>query len=171
MNPIRRTNLHSNVEDVTLSTLRTLLYNLRWWSCAFDICLANIFLKSFTNVFCLILSFFTWNISKHLLFFVVKGILVDIGCNLWHSLVLQSQIRNFPYTLKKSVSCVKLFSLNNFTLSLHEAPKAHYFCFLLLIQRSAVQQKSNAATLPDTKCFFYCKTHVLRTIAMFIVSQ
>jgi len=36
---------------------------------------------------------------------------------------------------------VKLFSLKNFALSLNEAPKAHYFCFLLLIQSSAVQQK------------------------------
>jgi len=48
---------------------------------------------------------------------------------------------------------VKLFSLKNFTLSLNEAPKAHYFCFLLLIQSSAVQQKSNKATLPNTKTF------------------
>ena len=61
--------------------------------------------------------------------------------NLWHSLVLQSQIGDFPYSLKKSVSCVKLFSMNNLTLSLNEAPKAHYFCFLLLIQPSTVQQK------------------------------
>jgi len=64
---------------------------------------------------------------------------------------------------------VKLFSLNNFTLSLNEAPKAHYFCFLLLIQSSAVQQKSNKATLPSTNTFL--KTRVVRTIAMFIASQ
>jgi len=81
---------------------------------------------------------------------VVKGILPDIGLNSRYSPVLQ--IGNFQLT-KKSVSCVKLFSLNNVTLSLHEAPKAHYFCFLLLIQRSAVQQKSNKATLPNTKTF------------------
>jgi len=43
--------------------------------------------------------------------------------------------------------------LKNFTQSLNEAPKAHYFCFLLLIQRSAVQQKSNKADLPNTKTF------------------
>ena len=48
---------------------------------------------------------------------------------------------------------MKLFSLKNFTLSLNEAPKAHYFCFLLPIQNSAVQQKSNKATLPNTKTF------------------
>ena len=84
---------------------------------------------------------------------VVKGILLDIGLNLWHSLVLQSQISNFPYSLKKAVSCMKLFSLKNFTLSLNEAPKAHYFLFLLLIQSSAVQQKSNKANLPNTKTF------------------
>ena len=60
---------------------------------------------------------------------VVKGILLDIGLNLWHSLVLQSQISNFPYSLKRSVSCVKLISLKNFTLSLNEAPKAHNFVF------------------------------------------
>ena len=70
---------------------------------------------------------------------VVNGILLNIGRNLWHSLVLQLQIINFPCSLKRSVSCVKQFSLSNFTLSLSEAPKAHYFCFLLLIQRSAVQ--------------------------------
>jgi len=51
---------------------------------------------------------------------------------------------------------VKLFSLNNFTLSLNEAPKVHYFCFLLFIESSAVQQKSNKATLPNTKTL--CKT-------------
>ena len=28
---------------------------------------------------------------------VVKGVLLDIGLNLWHSLVFQSQISNFPY--------------------------------------------------------------------------
>jgi len=48
---------------------------------------------------------------------------------------------------------VKLFSLKNFILSLNEAPKAHYFCFLLLIQSSAVQQKSNKTTLPNSKTF------------------
>jgi len=59
--------------------------------------------------------------------------------------------------------------LNNFTLSLNEAPKAHYFCCLLLIQRSSgVQQKSNKVTLPNTKSFFYCKTPVVRAIATFI---
>jgi len=41
----------------------------------------------------------------------------------------------------------------NFILLLNEALKAHYFCFLLLIQSSAVQQKSNKATLPNTKTF------------------
>jgi len=61
--------------------------------------------------------------------------------------------------------------LNNFTLSLNEAQKAHYFCFLLLIQRSAVQQKSNKATLPNMKSFFCCKTRVVHAIAMFIASQ
>jgi len=61
--------------------------------------------------------------------------------------------------------------LKNFTLSVNEAPKAHYFCFLLFIQRSAVQQKSNKATWPNTKSFFYWKTPVVRAIAMFIASQ
>jgi len=60
--------------------------------------------------------------------------------------------------------------LKNFTLSQNEAPKAHYFDFLLLIQRS-VQQKSNKAALPNPKGFFYCKTRVVRTIAVFIASQ
>jgi len=61
--------------------------------------------------------------------------------------------------------------LKNFILSLNDAPKAHYFCFLLLIQRSAVQQTSNKTTLPNTKSFFYCKTPVVRAIAMLIASQ
>jgi len=51
--------------------------------------------------------------------------------------------------------------LKNFALSRNETPKAHYFCFLLLIQRSAVQQKSNKATLPKTNSFFCCKTRVV----------
>jgi len=25
--------------------------------------------------------------------------------------------------------------------------------------------------LPNTKCFFYCKTRVVRTVAMFVASQ
>jgi len=58
---------------------------------------------------------------------VVKDILLDIELNLWHSLVVQSQISNISYSLKKSVSCVKIFSLKNFTLSLNRASKAHYF--------------------------------------------
>jgi len=81
---------------------------------------------------------------------VVKGILQDIGLNLRYSPVLQ--ISNFSLT-KNAVSCSKLFSLNNFTFSLNEAPKAHYFCFLLLIESSAVQQHSNKATLPNIKTF------------------
>ena len=84
---------------------------------------------------------------------VVKRILLDIGLNLRYSLVLLSQTSNFRCSLKKSVSCVKLFSLKNFTVSQNEVPKAHYFCFLLLIQSSAVQQKSNKATLPNNKTF------------------
>jgi len=48
---------------------------------------------------------------------------------------------------------VKLFSLKNFTLSLNEAPKAHYFCFLLLIWKFCWSQKANKATLPNTKTF------------------
>jgi len=155
----------------TFKFLRTLLCNLRRWSCTFDICLANIFLKTLTIVFCLLPSFFASTVSVprgplsghflHLKPFeasaslcVVNGILLDIGLHLWHSLVFQSQISNFPYSLIRSVSCVKLFSLKNFMLSLNEAPKAHTFCFLLLIQRSAVQQKSNKTTLPKHQKLF-----------------
>jgi len=82
---------------------------------------------------------------------VVKGILLDIGLNLRYSLVLQ--ISNFPYSRKKFFSYVKLFPLKNSALSLNETTKAHYFCFLLLVQSSGVQQKSNKATLPNTKTF------------------
>jgi len=111
-------------------------------------------------------TFFTWNFFEaSASLCVVNGILQDSGRNLWHSLVLQSQISNSPCSLKRSVSCVKLFSLNNFILLLNEAPKT--FCFLLLIQRSAVQQKSNKTALPNTKSFLYCKTRVVRTIAVY----
>jgi len=128
----------------------------------------KLFLKSLTNIFSPLFSLETfWSICVTC---VVKGMLLDIRLNLRHSLVLQSSISNFPYTLKKSVLCVKLFSLKNFTLWLNEAPKAHSF-FLVLIQRSAVQQNSNKATLPNTKCFFYCKTRVVGGIAMFVASQ
>ena len=177
-----------NVVHQLSSFLRTLLCNLPRWSCTFDTCLANIFLKSLTNIFCLLPSLFTSTISvprgplsghflhlKHFeasaSLFVVNGILLNIALNLWHSRVLQSQTSNFPNSLKRSGSCVKLFSLKNFMLSLNEAPKAHKFCFLLLIQRYAVQRKSNKATLPNTKNFFNCKTRVVRIIAMFIASH
>jgi len=81
---------------------------------------------------------------------VVRRILLDIGLNLKYSPVLQ--ISNFQLS-KKAVFCVKLFSLKNFILSPNKEPKAHSFCFLLLIQSSAVQQKSNKASLPNTKTF------------------
>jgi len=90
-----------------------------------------------------VLQTFSWNHSpiyfvcsiflhlKHFetseLLCVVKRILLDIGLNLRYSLLLLSQTGNTPYSLKKSVSCLKLFSLKNFSLSLNEAPKAHYF--------------------------------------------
>jgi len=41
--------------------------------------------------------------------------------------------------------------LKNFTLSLNEATKTHYFYFQLLVQRSAVEQKPT--TLPNTNAF------------------
>jgi len=84
---------------------------------------------------------------------VVKGTLLDIGLNLWHSQVFQSHISNFPYSLKESVSCVKPFSLKNFALSLNETPEAHYFCFLLLIQSSAVQQNQIRLLCQTSKAF------------------
>jgi len=85
---------------------------------------------------------------------VVKGILLDIGLNLRYSLVLQ--INNFPTHYKKLSPVWNYFRWRlprNFTLSLNEARKAHYFCFLLLVQNSAVHQNSNKATLPNTKTF------------------
>jgi len=97
--------------------------------------------------------------------------MLDIGLNLRYSLVLLPQTSNFPYSLKKSVSCVKLFLLKNFTLSLNEAPKSHYFCLLLLIQSSAVQQKSNTATLPNNKTFSTVKLALCVQSLMFIASQ
>jgi len=65
MNPIRRTYLLSNVEVVTLLTFHTNFQVFAHFALQyspmklyFDICLANIFLKSLTNIFCL-LPFFT----------------------------------------------------------------------------------------------------------------
>ena len=78
-----------------------------------------------------------------------------------------------PTKLKIKFFCLlcETIFVEEFALSLKEAQKVHYFCFPLLVQRSAVQQKSSKATLPSTKSFFYCKTRVVRTIAMFIASQ
>jgi len=65
MNPMRRTNLHSNIEVFMLSTLCTNFQDFAHFalqfspiSCAFDICFANIFLKSLTDIFFLLPSFF-----------------------------------------------------------------------------------------------------------------
>ena len=75
---MRRTNLHSNVEVVMLLMLCTNFQvfahfalqsspmKLYFW------CLANVFLKSLTNIFCLLPSFFTWNILKHLRYLCCK---------------------------------------------------------------------------------------------------
>jgi len=122
--PMCRTNLHWNVEVAMLSTLcinfqvfAYFICNIRRWSCTFDICLANIFLKSLTDMFCLLPSFLTSTLSfphgplsghflhlKHFetsaLLCVVNGILLHIGRNFWHFLVLQAQISNFHYSLK-----------------------------------------------------------------------
>jgi len=158
MNPMRRTNLHSNVEVVMLSTLCTIVLifarfvlqsspmKLYFWylSCKH--------FPEITRQYILFAPLFLHlkHFETSALLCVIKGLLLDIGLNLRYSPVLQ--ISNFPLT-KKAVSCVKLFSLKNFILSLNEAPKARYFCFLLLIKSSAVQQKSNKATLPNTKTF------------------
>jgi len=82
------------------------------------------------------------------------------------TLTRQSE-NSHPPECEHSLSVRKTIS----TPVVNEAPKAHYFCFLLLIQRSAVQQKSNKATLPNTTSLFYCKTPVVRAISMFIASQ
>jgi len=113
----------------TFMFLRTLLCNLRRWSVLlifvlqkFSWCHSPIYfvcsplssLETFRNI-CVTLC--------------CKGILLNIGLNLRYSQYSKSVI---SLLTKKAVSCVKLFSLKNFILSLNEAPKAHYFCFLLL---------------------------------------
>ena len=178
MNPMPRTNLHSNVEVFMLLTLCTNFHVFAHFALQFSPMKSYFWYLSCKHfpeithqyVFCSPLSSLEtfWNMCVTC---VVKGILLDIGLNLWHSPVLQSQISNFLYPLKKSVSCVKLFSLKNFTLSLNGVQEVHYFCFLLLIQRSGVQQKWKKATLRNTKSFFHCKTPVVRAIAMFVASQ
>jgi len=103
------------------------------------------------------------------LLFVVERMLLDIGLNLRYSLVL-SQTGNFPYSLKKSVSCMKLFSLKNFTLSLNEAPKARFFVFCYSF-KVLLFSKNQIKLLCQTTKLFHCKTRVVRTIAVFIASQ
>ena len=159
MNPIRRTNLHSNDEVVMILTLCTnfqVFAHFGLQSSPMKLCVWYLSCKHFpeiTNQYILIAPLFLHfkHFEASALLYVVKGILLDIGLNLWYSLVLQ--ISNLSYSLKTSVSCVKLFSLKNFTLSLNKAPKTHYFCFLLLIQSSDVQHKSSKATLPNSKIF------------------
>jgi len=144
MNPMRRENLHSNVEVVMLLTLCT---NFQVFA-HFTIFADEVVLLIFA------LQTFSWNYAP--IHFVCsplssletfRNICATLCCkrntarHRAYSLVLQ--IGNFPYSLKKSVSCVKLFSLKNLTLSLSEAQKAHWFCFLLFIQSSGAQQKLN----------------------------
>jgi len=118
---MRRTNLDSNVEVVMLLTLCTnfqvfahfalqsLLMKLYFWyfSC-----------KHFPEISyqCSLFAPLFLHL-KHFeafaLLCVAKGILLDIGLNLRHFLALQSQSSNFLYSVKKSVACVKLFSLKS----------------------------------------------------------
>jgi len=81
---------------------------------------------------------------------VVKGILLDIGLNLRYSLVLQ--ISNFPLTKKCCLLWENIFVKEVCTFT-KRGTKSAFFCFLLLIQSSAVQQNSYKATLPNTKTF------------------
>ena len=81
---------------------------------------------------------------------VVKGILLDIGLNLRYFPAFQ--ISNFPLA-KKSCLLRETIFVEEFYTFTKRGTKAHYFCFLLLIQSSAVQQKSNKAALPNTKTF------------------
>ena len=148
MNRMRRTILHSNAEVFMLLTLCTNFQVFAHFALQFSpmkLCFWYLSCKPFSEIthqyiFCWPL-FCLKHFEASASLCVVKGILLDIGLS-------------FPYSLKKSVSCVNLFSVKNFTLSPNEAQKAHWFCFLLLIQRSAVQRKSNKGTLPNTKSFF-----------------
>ena len=117
MNQMRRKKLHSNVEVVMLLTLCTNFQvfahfalqsspmKLYFWylSCKY--------FPEITHQYILFAPFFL-----HLKYFeasallcVVKGILLDIGLNLWHSLVLQAQISNFSYSLKICLLCETIF--------------------------------------------------------------
>jgi len=154
-----RTNSHSNDEVVTLLTLCTnflVFAHFVFQSSPMKLYFSYLSCKHFPEITHQYILFSP--LFLHLKHFETSSLLCvakgrDIGLNLRYSPVLQ--ISNLPLT-KKAVSCVKLFSINNFILSLNEVPKANYFCFLLLIQRSAVQQKSSKATLPNTKNNFYC---------------
>jgi len=136
MNPLRRTNLHSNVKVFMLLTLCTNFQDFAHFALQFSPMKLYFWYLSYkhfpeiTHQYIFALLFLRLkHFEASALLCVVKGILLDIELDLWHSLVLQWQISNFPFSLKKSVSCVKIFSLKNFTLSLNEAPKAHYvFC-------------------------------------------
>jgi len=52
---------------------------------------------------------------------------------------------------------MKLFSLKNFILSLSEAPKAHYFCFLLLIQHLLFSKNQTRLLCQTPKAFSIVK--------------
>jgi len=85
---------------------------------------------------------------------VVKGIPLDIGLNLRYSPVLQ--ISNFALTKKICLLCETIF-VEEFYIFTKRGTESALFLFLLLIQSSAVQQKSNKATLPNTKTFSTAK--------------
>jgi len=105
------------------------------------------------------------------LLYVVKGILLDIGLNLRYSLGLLSHTSNFPYTLIKICLLCEIIFVEEFYTFTKQGTKNALFCFLLLIQHSAFQKKTNKVTLPHTKTFFQCKTPVVCAIDVFIASQ
>ena len=134
---MRRTILHSNVEVVMILTLCS---NFQVFA---HFALQSSLMKLYFLIF--VLQTFSWNHSS--IYFVcsplssletywsicvtcvVKGMLLDIELSLWHALVLQPQISNFPYSLKNLYSVWNYLSLKNFTLSLNEAHESALFLF------------------------------------------
>jgi len=172
-----KTNLHSNVEVVTILTLCTnfqvfALFALQsspmklyfWY-------LSCTHFPEITHQYILFDPLF--HHLKHFetsaILCVIKRILLVIGRNLRYSPVLQ--ISHFPDSLKNLSPVWNYFRwrILHFHSTRHRKRIIFVFCntFKVLL----VQQKSNKGTLPNTKWFFYCKTRVLCKIAMFIASQ
>ena len=129
--------------------MRTFHCNLHRWSCTFDICLANTFLKLLTNIFLFVALFLHLkHFETSALLCVVKRRLLDIGFNLRYSLVLLSQTSNFHYSLKNQSPVWTIFVEDFYTFSKRGTESA-LFLFSATHSKFCCSAKSNKAALPN----------------------